>query len=83
MPSTRPGRTSRSTRMDVPILWGTVGAIALAAVGAFVGFDVIGSIGPVPVLLVVIVAVFLVGAALTVRRIAALRTTDDAGRRRP
>lgn len=79
MPSTRPGQTSRSPRLELPILWGTGAALALAAVGAFLGFDVLGSLGPVPVLLVLIIAVFVVGAVLTVRRITGLRTTGDGG----
>ncbi|MFI7491799.1 hypothetical protein ACIBXA_25810 [Micromonospora echinaurantiaca] len=79
---TRPDQTSRARRLDTPIFLGSLAAVALGAVGAFLGFGVLGSIGPVPTLLLLIVVVFAVGATVTVRRIFALRTTDDASDRR-
>ncbi len=58
---------------DVPVMVGTGAAVVLFLVGAFAGFDALGTLGPVSVLVLVAVLCFLVGAALTVRRIMAMR----------
>jgi hypothetical protein len=60
------------------VMVGGAVAVVLAVVGAFAGFDLLGEVAGIPVLVVVIVVVFVVGAVLTARRIAALRTPEDS-----
>ncbi|MFV2145626.1 hypothetical protein [Isoptericola sp. G70] len=67
---------TRRKKIETPVMIATFICIVLAGIGALTGFEVLGGLGPVPVLIVLIVAVFAVGAAMTVRRIGALRTAS-------
>ncbi|MGF0115707.1 hypothetical protein ACQFYA_05165 [Promicromonospora sp. Marseille-Q5078] len=67
---------ARRKKIETPILVATAICVVLAAVGAFAGFEVLGGFGPVPVLVVLIVLVFVVGAVWTARRIAGLRAAS-------
>ncbi|CAM3478780.1 hypothetical protein [Isoptericola cucumis] len=75
MPTPRNGSSpARRKKIETPVLAATLVCLVLAGVGAVAGFEVLGGLGPVPVLIVLIVLVFAVGAVMTVRRITALRS---------
>ncbi|MFI2103642.1 hypothetical protein ACH436_10130 [Isoptericola sp. NPDC019693] len=69
----------RRKKIETPILVAMFVCLILVCLGAFAGFEVLGGLGPVPVLVVVIVAVFVVGAVMTARRIGALRAASTGG----
>ncbi|WP_166845567.1 hypothetical protein [Isoptericola sp. BMS4] len=69
-------RPTRPKRIETPVMIATLICLALAGVGAFTGFEVLGGLGPVPVLIVLIVLVFVGGAVMTIRRIGALRAAS-------
>lgn len=77
-------RLRRRSRVDTPVMAGTAASLVLSGVGAFLGFEVLGGLGPVPTLILLIVASFALGAALTVWRIMSLRSsTTSAGKPEP
>ena len=82
MPTPASGSTAqRRPKIETPIMTATAICLVLSGIGAFTGFEVLGNLGPVPVLIVLAVIVFVIGAAMTGRRIAALRALSDDGTR--
>lgn len=78
------GEARRRSRVDTPVMAGTAASLVLSGAGAFLGFEVLGGLGPVPTLILLIVASFALGAALTVWRIMSLRSsTTSAGKPEP
>lgn len=73
---TNGSRPAPRKKIETPVMIATLICLVLAGVGAFTGFEVLGRVGPVPVLIVLIVLVFVVGAFLTIQRIGALRSAS-------
>jgi uncharacterized membrane protein YhaH (DUF805 family) len=52
----------------------TIICLALFTLGVFTGFDTYGTLGSFPILVLAMIVIFVIGAALTVRRSTAMRT---------
>lgn len=75
---TNDSRPARRKKVETPVMIATLICLVLAGVGALAGFEVLGGLGPVPVLIVLMVVVFVIGATTTVRRINAIRAASTA-----
>jgi uncharacterized membrane protein YhaH (DUF805 family) len=78
----QPKATPRKA-FDTPVLVAGVIGVILCVLGAFRGFDVFGTLGSFPILILAIIVIFVIGATLTVRRSQAMRTDRPGSRQRP